>query len=82
MPLGRGVDVVALLPQFRQMAAEADRDPDGLPVTIFIPPAEADGLRAMRDAGVERVVLSLPSAGADEVLPLLDEYVALVGEVG
>jgi probable F420-dependent oxidoreductase len=82
LPLGRGEDMVSLLPQFRQMAAEAGREPDDLPVSIFLPPAEADVLGRMRDAEVERVVLSLPSAGEDEVLPLLDSYAELAAEVG
>ena len=82
MPLGRGADMVAVLPQFRQMAAEAGRDPDSLPVSIFMPLVEAEALSRMRDADVARVVLPLPSAGADEVLPLLDEYAALAEAVG
>ena len=83
MPLaGREQDVLALLPQFRQMAAEAGRDPDGLPVTMFHAPTDAGQLKAMRDANVERVVFALPSAGAEEVLPLLDSMAKLARDVG
>jgi probable F420-dependent oxidoreductase len=80
MPLGgRGFDVLETLPRFRQMAAEADRDPDGLGITIFGAEGKTDILKGYQDAGVERTVFTLPSAGSDEVLPLLDKYAELIG---
>ena len=36
-------------------------------------------LKRFADAGIDRSILSLPSASRDEVLPLLDTYAALVG---
>ena len=79
MPLGgRGWDVLETLPKFRQMAAEADRDPDSLGITIFGAEDKVDALKGFQDAGVERTVFTLPSAGRDEVLPLLDQYAALI----
>ncbi|HZD26323.1 MAG TPA: LLM class F420-dependent oxidoreductase, partial [Alphaproteobacteria bacterium] len=46
MPIaGRGWDVLETLPRFRQMAAEAGREPDKLPVGIFIAPQEAEVLK-------------------------------------
>jgi probable F420-dependent oxidoreductase len=79
MPLGgRGSDPLETLPRFRQMAAEADRDPDSLGITIFGADDDPDALKGNRDAGVERSVFVLPSAGRDEVLPLLDRYAALI----
>jgi probable F420-dependent oxidoreductase len=80
MPLGgRGWDVLKTLPRFRQMAAEAGRDPDSLGVTIFGAEDKTDLLNGYRDAAVERTVFTLPSAGRDEVLPLLDRYAKLIG---
>jgi alkanesulfonate monooxygenase SsuD/methylene tetrahydromethanopterin reductase-like flavin-dependent oxidoreductase (luciferase family) len=80
MPLGgRGFDVLETLPRFRQMAAEADRDPDGLGITIFGAEGKTDILKGYQDTGVERTVFTLPSAGSDEVLPLLDKYAELIG---
>ena len=80
MPLGgRGFDVLETLPRFRQMAAEADRDPDGLGITIFGAEGKTDIMKGYQDAGVERTVFTLPSAGSDEVLPLLDKYAELIG---
>jgi hypothetical protein len=63
------------------MAKEAGRDPASLPVTLFGVPADLDRLRYYRDAGVARVVISLNSAGADEVLPRLDEWAGLMRDL-
>ena len=79
MPLGgRGWDPLETLPRFRQMAAEAEREPDSLEITILGADFEADSLKTSRDAGVHRSVIPLPSAGRDEILPLLDQHAALI----
>jgi len=67
-------DVVEFLPRFRQMAAEAGRDPDAVPVTVFGAPAEPDRLKRYADLGIARTCVSLPSAKEDEILPLLDRW--------
>ena len=83
IPLGgRGADVLEQLPRFRQMAAEAGRDADSLPVSIFGAELDEDMLKRYRDAGVERVVFSLESAKADQVLPMLDEIAGQIQSVG
>jgi probable F420-dependent oxidoreductase len=74
-------DVSDFLPQFRQMAAEAGRDPASLPVTMFRVVEELDRLRHYRDIGIARVVITLPSATADEVLPILDRWAELIRRV-
>lgn len=80
MPIGgRDLDIAELLPRFRQMVAEADREPDDLPVTAYGAKADADVVGRLSDAGVDRVVYGLPSAKADEVLPILDRHAALAG---
>ena len=71
-------DVSDFLPQFRQMAADAGRDPASLPVTMFRVVEEVDRLRHYRDIGIARVVITLPSAKANEVLPILDRWVPLM----
>ena len=70
-------DVGEFLPRFRQMAAEAGRDPNSVPVTIFGAPEEPDRIKRYRDAGVARTCVSLPSAKADEILPMLDRWAAM-----
>jgi len=74
-------DITEFLPRFRQMAAEAGRDASAVPVTIWGAPEDRDRLRRHRDLGVARVVVSLPSAREDEILPVLDRWAALIRHV-
>ncbi len=74
-------DVAAFLPQFRQMAAEAARDLDGVPVTIFGAAENRERLLRYRGEGVARVVVSLPSEKAATVLPILDRWAELARRV-
>ena len=67
-------DVSDFLPQFHQMAKDAGRDPASLPLTMFRVVEELDALRHYRDIGIARVVITLPSAGSDQVLPILDRW--------
>ena len=71
-------DVTEFLPQFRQMAAEAGRDPDSIPVTIWGASENLDRVERYRDQGIVRVVVSLPSAKADEIIPVLDRWAELI----
>jgi alkanesulfonate monooxygenase SsuD/methylene tetrahydromethanopterin reductase-like flavin-dependent oxidoreductase (luciferase family) len=74
-------DVLAKLPEFRTMAVEAGRDPATLPITVFGVAEDADLIKRYRDAGVARLLFNLPSAKADEVLPVLDRCAALMRQV-
>lgn len=77
MPVGgRELQPLDVLPRFRQMAAEAGRDPATLSFGVFAAPRDHDGLARYRDAGVDRAVLQLPSKGRDEILPMLDAAAA------
>jgi probable F420-dependent oxidoreductase len=67
-------DVSEFLPRFHAMAKEAGRDPASLPVTMFRVVEELDKLRHYRDIGIARVVITVPSAGADEVMPILERW--------
>jgi probable F420-dependent oxidoreductase len=67
-------DVSDFLPQFRRMAKEAGRDPASLPITMFRVVEELDRLRHYRDIGIARVVITLPSAGTKEVVPIMDRW--------
>ncbi|HYZ42781.1 MAG TPA: LLM class flavin-dependent oxidoreductase, partial [Stellaceae bacterium] len=71
-------DVTEFLPQFRQMATEARRDPATIPVTIFGAREDLDRARRYRDQGIARVVVSLPSANSDEILPVLDRWAEII----
>jgi len=75
-------DPLDYLPRFRQMAAEAGRDPQSLPVTLGGAPEDADMLKRYRDLGVVRVNFPVPPAKADEVLPILDRVAKLKQQLG
>jgi probable F420-dependent oxidoreductase len=75
---GRGLDLLEVLPQFRQMAKDAGRDPASLSFDVFAPPRDEDLLKRYRDAGVDRVVLMLPPKPRDEILPMLDQGAELM----
>jgi alkanesulfonate monooxygenase SsuD/methylene tetrahydromethanopterin reductase-like flavin-dependent oxidoreductase (luciferase family) len=71
-------DVVEFLPRFRQMATAAGRDLAAVPVTVWGVPEDAGRLRWCGDLGVAWVVVSLPSAAADQILPILIGGAALI----
>ena len=75
-------EVLAKFPEFRKLAAEAGRDPASLPITVYGVAEDSDLLKRYRDAGTDRVILELPSAKADEVMPMLDRCEALMRSVG
>ena len=81
MPIdGRGLNVLEVLPRFREMAAEAGRDAEALDVSLYSVSgdmAESGQIARYRDAGIARVIFRLPSEGRDAILPLLDEFAAL-----
>jgi alkanesulfonate monooxygenase SsuD/methylene tetrahydromethanopterin reductase-like flavin-dependent oxidoreductase (luciferase family) len=71
-------NIADTLPQFRQMAQEAGRNPASLPITLFRVPEDLDRLQRFRDLGVARVVISLPAARHDTILPILDRWAPLM----
>jgi len=70
------------MPRLRQMAEEAGRDPQSLPVTIGGAPEDPELLRRYQGLGVARVTVRLPAAKADEILPVLDRWATLIRQVG
>ena len=63
--------------ELRLLAGEAGRDVP--PVTVFAVDHDPSVLEAHLQAGVERCVFNLPTAPADEVLPVLDRLATLAG---
>jgi probable F420-dependent oxidoreductase len=73
MPIGgRELDPLTVVSRFRQMAAEAGRDPASVPLSVYGPKHDADTLKRLRDAGVERTVLAVPTSSRDAALASLD----------
>ena len=77
IPIGGRSDPLDVLPQFRQMAKDAGRDPASLSFDVFGAPRDLETLKRYRDAGVDRAIFMLPSKSRDEVLPMLDQSAAL-----
>jgi alkanesulfonate monooxygenase SsuD/methylene tetrahydromethanopterin reductase-like flavin-dependent oxidoreductase (luciferase family) len=71
-------DIAEFIPRFRQMAAEAGRDPASVPVQVNNVADDAAKLARYRELEVIRVVVSLPSDKADKILPILDRWVPLM----
>ena len=67
------------MPRFRQMAAEAGRDP--LPVTLGSSPEDLDALKRFRDLGVARINVRLSAENADAILPVLDRWARLIQQL-
>ena len=73
MPIG-GAGIREALPDLRRALETVGRDPDGLhivPMGVF---PDAKKLAFYGEVGVTEVVLRLPSAPRDEVMPVLDAY--------
>jgi len=71
-------DVIKLLPDFKKLVTESGRDPASLPITVFGVPEDRDLIKRYGGAGVARLVFNLNPAKADEVLPALDRFAALM----
>jgi alkanesulfonate monooxygenase SsuD/methylene tetrahydromethanopterin reductase-like flavin-dependent oxidoreductase (luciferase family) len=68
-----------LIPRFRQMAAEAGRDPAKLLIGIGgCSPDDEATIARYQELGVDWVQTSLDSAKADVILPLLDRWAAVI----
>jgi probable F420-dependent oxidoreductase len=79
MPIGaRGGDLPERIAELRRLAKEKGRDPASLSVSVYGAPMDADTLASFRDAGVSRAIFALPSAGAEQILPLLDRGAKLI----
>jgi len=77
MPIaGRMGNVIEKIATLQKRAKEAGRGP--IPVTAFMPKPDRAVLDPLEAAGVERVVLGVPSEPSATVLPLLDGYTKLM----
>ena len=72
MPISGRYDFAEQITQLKQMAEEAGRDPESFEFGQFGTPPKAEIVDSLIEAGIHRVVFSLPPADADTVLPKLD----------
>jgi hypothetical protein len=63
--------------KFKQMVAQAGRDPDEVPITLFGGTEDVD----RRTVGVVRVFTTLPQETTDNTLPVLDRRGDLICRV-
>ena len=78
MPIAGRYDFNEAVQQVRQGAEDAGRDPNEIEFGQFATPGKPEIIESLAAAGCSRVVLGLPPADADTVLPLLDSYAGLL----
>ena len=77
MPIrGRGAALEERIAELQRLAADGGRRP--IPVTLFQAAPDPSEIERLAARGVERFVFGLPSAEAQEVLPLVRKYAELV----
>ncbi|GAC1599572.1 MAG: LLM class F420-dependent oxidoreductase [Acidimicrobiales bacterium] len=80
--LSRGqTDFKGAVAECRQAADEAGRDP-GLQISAYSMAADLDTLGRLRDAGVDRAILTIPASSPASALTVLDEAAAVVARLG
>jgi len=75
-------NVADLIPQYRDLVAQSDRDPASVPVTIWGATEDMPMLERDRGLGVVRVIVSLDSARADVILSELDRWADIIRRLG
>jgi probable F420-dependent oxidoreductase len=75
----RGGDLAKEVTELRRVAEQNGRDPKTISVTVFAAPTDKRALDSYQEFGAERAVFFLPPAGADKVLPVLDQQAKLIG---
>lgn len=79
MPLGRYSDIEKGLALINSTAEKIGRDLSGFEISMFcVSRIDQEKIEELSEKGFSRVILSLPSENAASVLPILDEYSALV----
>ena len=80
IPLGGAHDVELGMQRIAQACNDIGRDPASVSLSMFYARASTpDELKRHGDLGARRAIMPLPSASADKVLPVLDEYARLIG---
>jgi probable F420-dependent oxidoreductase len=78
---GSATPLTELIPRFRQMAAEAGRDPAAMQIVIGGQPPDAALIGRYQALDVDIVYPSLPSEQADTILPILDQWAEVMRQV-
>ena len=78
IPIG-GAGIRDALPALHAACEARGRDPQTLRIVPFGTVPNPGKIEYYASLGIDEIVLRVPSAGADRVLPLLDRYAELVG---
>jgi len=78
---GAQTPLAELIPRFRNMAAEAGRDPNSFDISIGGQAEDVALIQRYQELGVNRVSVSLPSDKAETILPVLDRWAAIIRAV-
>jgi probable F420-dependent oxidoreductase len=82
LPIVGAADLEKLVPPYREMLKEAGRSEADAPISAWNARLDADAIRRFEALGVERIVTTLPPAGADKVLPILDRCAEMMRQTG
>jgi alkanesulfonate monooxygenase SsuD/methylene tetrahydromethanopterin reductase-like flavin-dependent oxidoreductase (luciferase family) len=63
--------------QLRETASRAGRRFEALKLTVFGVPPREDEVKKLLEIGFQEIIIALPPATADKVLPMLDSYAAI-----
>ena len=64
--------------EITRLVSEAGRDPASIEISAFHAPAEPKVIDDLAQAGADRVILELETAGRDEALEQLERYAEAV----
>ena len=76
-----GGDIREVLPKFRELVRDADRDPASIEITSFALGEDPDRVKRLAEMGVARVVPMFPPEKADTVLPIVDRWTKIMQQV-
>ncbi len=72
LPITSVNDLATLMPKYQAMAKEAGRDIVEVPISAWNARFDADAAKRLQELGVVRMITTLPPAGRDKILPILD----------
>jgi probable F420-dependent oxidoreductase len=71
----------ALVRELRTRTEQAGRRPQEISISVLGVQGDEAALHPYRELGAERAIFFVPSAGREKILPLLDQYAALIPKV-
>ena len=79
--MGNPTPLTDLIPKFRQLTADAGRDPAAMQIVMGAQPPDASLIEQYQALDVDIVYPSLPSETAEVILPMLDQWVDVMRQV-